>query len=514
MSKKKGAIVDVSHIFRAVWHATGGGNDAYREAVQRVHAMRKGHGYDVVAVAFDAPPYHRSSLFASYKANREANDPVMYQQIDKVMSKLKDLGFVCYKSTGYEADDIIASVVRQTEEEYEWDIHTGDKDLMQLVDDDAGVCVVSTKNGDRYDQERVFETFGVAPSQITDLLALCGDKADNIPGIPSVGAKTAARLLDAWGNIDGIYAGVGSGVDVEGISARVVDAVKKHRENVLTSLSLVRLFEDVELDLEALKVEKSSMQDIEREAIQNEPPVEEAVFEPNEDTGADEPIPYAPVEDPERGDSLVSGAVAKQSRALTVSRQESPVRAGVDQLLDAIEIRPGQYLTAPKLKLMQNVALFLEQSDMFKKLMGKEGILSVMLLGAELGIPPVAACQNFHMIEGKPSPSAHFLIALAKRHPDCVYLECIEENADRCVYATKKRTLGDRELTFSYTRQEAEEAGMFKQTRSGRPSPWQTRPREMLRKTAGSQAARLWYPDACSGLYSAEEMGYALDEEG
>jgi hypothetical protein len=175
--------------------------------------------------------------------------------------------------------------------------------------------------------------------------------------------------------------------------------------------------------------------------------------------------------------------------------------------MDAIELRPGVNMTAEKASLMKSLALSFEKSGNYnRKFPNAAAIFTIMELGVELGIPPQVACQNFHMIQGKPSPSAHFLIAMAQRDPQCIFFECVEQSAESVTYATKKRGL-DRELSFTYTLEDA------RNDKQDWAKPNSKNQKAMLRKTAGSQAARLWYPGACSGLYSLEELGYEAEEQ-
>jgi hypothetical protein len=169
---------------------------------------------------------------------------------------------------------------------------------------------------------------------------------------------------------------------------------------------------------------------------------------------------------------------------------------------EMIPLGHGRNVSDKTIGLMFRLAKGFHEGGLYRrKFESPSTIFTVMMLGMELGITPQVACQNFHVIEGKPSPAAHFLIAMAKRHPDCEYFEYDDEAStdDSAIYVTKKKNY-PREQRFKYTVQDAIDAGMTK-------GNWEKRRKEMLRKTAGSQAARLWYPDACAGLYSAEEMG-------
>ena len=140
------------------------------------------------------------------------------------------------------------------------------------------------------------------------------------------------------------------------------------------------------------------------------------------------------------------------------------------------------------------------------KFRSKQAIVTVMLLGRELGIAPQLMLQQTHMVEGKPTLASNFLIALATKDPDCKYLVMIEETKDSVTYETLKLSYG-KPLTFTYTLADAKQDGVRWATNGAKNQ------RSMLRKTAGSHAARNWYPAAVAGMYSTEEFGFAADEE-
>jgi DNA polymerase I len=210
---------------------------------------------DYVAVAFDlAAPTFRHEQYAEYKATRQRMPDDLRDQFPKVREVVRALRIPVYEIEGFEADDVIATLARQAEaRRLETTIVTGDLDMLQLVDD--RVRLMTTRSGVQntiiYDTERIAERYGLAPDQMVDFKALKGDSTDNIPGVPGIGDKTAAKLIAAYGNIEALYEHLD-----EVTPERLRDPLAQSREQVLASRDLMRLVGDlpVELDLEAARL--------------------------------------------------------------------------------------------------------------------------------------------------------------------------------------------------------------------------------------------------------------------
>ena len=161
-------------------------------------------GSSIVTV-FDAKgKTFRSDIYSDYKANRPPMPDELRLQLDPIKSICKAIGFPIVEIEGVEADDVIATIVKIAKEEgYSCVISSLDKDLMQLVEDPA-VSMINTMTNKKFNEKDVIEKFGVKPSQIRDMLALVGDSSDNIPGVPKVGQKTAAKWLNEFGDLESI----------------------------------------------------------------------------------------------------------------------------------------------------------------------------------------------------------------------------------------------------------------------------------------------------------------------
>jgi len=159
---------------------------------------------DHIAVIFDsARKTFRNDIYADYKANRDAPPDDLIPQFELVREATRALNVACVDLPGYEADDLIATYATQAKEMgAEVTIVSSDKDLMQLVDD--GVMMFDAMKNKKIGYAQVVEKFGVSPNQVIEVQALAGDSSDNVPGVPGIGLKTAALLVNEYGDLDGV----------------------------------------------------------------------------------------------------------------------------------------------------------------------------------------------------------------------------------------------------------------------------------------------------------------------
>ena len=211
---------------------------------------------DAVAIAFDlGAPTFRHERFEEYKATRQRMPDELRDQFPKVREVVAALGIPVYEREGFEADDVIATLTGQAEHlGLETTIVTGDLDMLQLVTEHTRL-MVSLRGGVAntvvYDLARMDERWGLRPDQMLDYKALKGDTTDNIPGVPGVGEKTAAKLVATYGTLDALYERLG-----EVTPERLRPLLAEAHDRVLASRDLQRLVRDVpvELDLEAAHV--------------------------------------------------------------------------------------------------------------------------------------------------------------------------------------------------------------------------------------------------------------------
>ncbi len=203
---------------------------------------------DAVVVCFDkGAPQFRLDRYAEYKAGRAETPDTFRQQLPLIREVLASLRIPMVELEGYEADDLLATLTKHYRREAnEVVIVTGDRDILQLVGD--GVSVIMTRRGIsdviRYDHARVLERYGVTPKQWLDFVALKGESSDNLPGVPGVGDKTAAQLINKYGDIEQVI------VHADELTPKLRDAIKEHANQVRINKDLGRLLDDVPLDID------------------------------------------------------------------------------------------------------------------------------------------------------------------------------------------------------------------------------------------------------------------------
>ena len=203
---------------------------------------------EYIIVVFDTKePTFRHEIYAEYKATREKMPDDMVNTIPRMMQALHSLNLCILEQDGYEADDIIATIARKyASDELNVFIISGDKDLAQLVTDNISIYFMAKGAGaepEILDRSKIKEKYGVYPEEITDWLALMGDKSDNVPGIPSVGEKTAAALIDQFGSIENMYKNLEK-VAKEGLRQKIKD----HYDQAFLSKKLVILEDNVPIE--------------------------------------------------------------------------------------------------------------------------------------------------------------------------------------------------------------------------------------------------------------------------
>jgi DNA polymerase-1 len=207
----------------------------------------KDHTPDGVLVAFDRPePTFRHEAEPLYKAQREAAPDILRQQMGLVREVLDAVGVTAIDLSGWEADDIIATATdRLVEAGHQVIIVTGDRDSYQLVRD-PDVKVLYNKRGVSdyafYDEAGIEERTGVAPSLYVEYAALRGDNSDNLPGVPGVGEKTAAKLINTYGGLDGIFE------HVDEQTPKLRSNLAEHEERARKNLELMQLRHDAPID--------------------------------------------------------------------------------------------------------------------------------------------------------------------------------------------------------------------------------------------------------------------------
>jgi len=210
---------------------------------------------EYIGIVFDAPEKtFRHELFEAYKATREAMPDELVEQLPVMFELVKSLGIPVIVKPGYEADDVIGTLaLKASKMGLKVYMVTGDKDLMQLVNEDILMYKpgVGQKETEIIDVGEVIEKWGVKPEQIPDLLGLAGDSVDNIPGVKGIGPKRAASLINEFGSLEKIFE------NLDKVSnEKLRNLLKDGKESAFTSkeLAVIRVDVPVELDLNELRL--------------------------------------------------------------------------------------------------------------------------------------------------------------------------------------------------------------------------------------------------------------------
>ena len=216
---------------------------AVKGVINMIRSLIKGHPDSNVAIVFDAKgKTFRSDLYSEYKATRPPMPDELRSQIEPIHQIVQAMGLPMLVIPGVEADDVIGTLAKQaTAQGIKTLISTGDKDLAQLVDEH--VTLMNTMNNERLDVAGVVAKFGIAPNQIIDFLALTGDKADNIPGVPGVGPKTAVKWLLEHQSMDGVIQ------NADAIGGKIGERLRENIDLLRLSYELATIKLDCELDL-------------------------------------------------------------------------------------------------------------------------------------------------------------------------------------------------------------------------------------------------------------------------
>ena len=200
-------------------------------------------------VAFDGPgATHRHERFPAYKAQRPSMPDELRSQVPLVRDLVAALGLPLLEAPGYEADDVIGTIAEQARREgWEVLIVSGDLDMLQLVGPNVSLLHTAKGGADAmvtYDPAKIFERYGLTPEQIVDFKSLKGDSSDNIPGVPGVGEKTAAKLIAAFGSLTGLYERLD---EVEPV--RIRELLRANRDAAFAGQGLMTIDRDAPLQL-------------------------------------------------------------------------------------------------------------------------------------------------------------------------------------------------------------------------------------------------------------------------
>ena len=249
MSDDTLVLIDGSSYLYRAFHALpklsnsrGDPTGAVHGVLNMINKLVREQSSEHIAVVFDAPgKTFRDEIFAEYKANRPPMPDELRLQIDPLLEAVTAMGLPLLRIKGVEADDVIGTLCRQAVKSgLDVLVSTGDKDMAQLVDDK--VTLIDTMSGTVLDRNGVKKKFDVYPEQIIDYLALVGDSSDNIPGVPRVGAKTAAKWLNQYGSVAEIVKNANE------ITGKVGESLRENLDQLALSQQLATIKQSVKLE--------------------------------------------------------------------------------------------------------------------------------------------------------------------------------------------------------------------------------------------------------------------------
>ena len=248
MNRKLVLVDGSSYLYRAFFalpalsNSRGEPTGALLGVANMLHKLVKEEKPDLIAVVFDAPgKTFRDELFEQYKAHRPPMPDDLRAQTQPLLDLVQAMGLPMLRINGVEADDVIGTLaVQAATQNIAVLISTGDKDMAQLVN--PHISLINTMTGSRLDREGVKTKFEVYPEQIVDYLSLVGDSADNIPGVPKVGPKTAAKWLNEYHSLDNLLA------HADAITGKVGESLRDNVATLELSRKLARIDCAVTLD--------------------------------------------------------------------------------------------------------------------------------------------------------------------------------------------------------------------------------------------------------------------------
>lgn len=260
MEKERLVLVDATAFCYRAFYALKGLSTSFGQPTNAVYGfvnmlnkIAKEKKSQFLAVCFDVSrDTFRQKKFAEYKIQRPPMPDGLVSQMPLIKEIISAYGIDIIEKEGYEADDIIATLASRAKEKgLTTTIISSDKDILQLVDDNTLVVSPSKDEDVLYDKEKVYERFGVSPSQIVDIIALMGDDVDNIPGVAGIGEKTAVELIKSFESMEGLLNNIDKvkSQKLKGLLKDNIDKIKLSRE-----LAVLDKEVDIDFNLDKLKI--------------------------------------------------------------------------------------------------------------------------------------------------------------------------------------------------------------------------------------------------------------------
>ena len=212
--------------------------------VNMMHKIIDEEKPEYIMVAFDIGKTFRHEKYDYYKGKRDETPDDLKKQFPVAKKILNAMGIKYFELAGYEADDIIGTFAKKVDENDEFiaTIISSDKDLLQLISNDVEVKLLKPKDYIRMNKQVFFDTYGLEPIKMIDLKSLMGDASDNIPGVKGIGEKTALKLLQEYGSLDGVYE------NLDNIKGATHDKLASDKDNAYMSYDIATIYKEVPVD--------------------------------------------------------------------------------------------------------------------------------------------------------------------------------------------------------------------------------------------------------------------------
>lgn len=544
-------IVDLSGVFRALWHASQDKPVSFAFDSTLGIVRRASAGFERTVIACDAGRSFRKDISGAYKIQRDRPDHTMIEQLRRTVEALERDGFaVCIApkdpkskdgASYFEADDVIATVTEKVVAcGFGVEILSSDKDLLALVRDEPAPVRARHWQKDNAlfgpAELAASDKYGVRPDQMRDFLTLVGDPSDGIMGVAKVGPETAKKLLRRFDDISGIVANLDAQEDGKPIVTPVV------RENIraaasgwpnsgslATSRDLVTLRTDVPINLDALLAKREAQPqrpdfaagappEDDPEDFQDEPPDEEDSRPEPQASSAAAPSGSATAsvvelpagrEPSPSGERLASdtGGAGRQAKP-----EETKEPASSQAIVVAEPIEWSRMIEPRTPSGAHWLATQMFESRLFSGYgnngaQSPEACLALIYAGRELGIGAVASLRGLNIIRGRVSMTAMLMVGLCLARA-AEYFELVESSPTAATWETKRRGR-ERAHRLTFTLEQAKSMMLYPGKRGERnePTMWEKDPENMLVQRAASRLARRVYPDVLMGaVYTVEEL--------
>lgn len=553
-------LIDLSALFRAAWHvipSDGKPSIAYEatlSAVSRCVSMTREY-FKLeeneklrTAICCDGKGNWRKEISKEYKSQREQQPASMYGMLDRVKTALRKDGRLLWECEGYEADDVIGAACDVLAAKGSDDdrcsvvIASHDKDLCQLSSPE--VVMLKTHTWEFKTFADIIAKFGVKPFQIVDILALWGDKADNVQGCDGCGEKTAQTLVAKYGTVEKLYEYIDNPANTATDKfwrtsdgkrpLAILDKLLQSKAQVLLAKKLVQLKYDAPINIADLDAERkpekrvdsglsfddTDFPDFEADARKEMEELENRVF-----GGAAPAVDVLSTETAtteKQSDRPLQATLPDVASVVADGKAAHAAKSAPEKVTAMVVYGPGEFERSLEPRTSGSAVLMgelIHNSGMYGKFKNPAACTVALMRGREMGFGALVSCDVFEVVKDKLCPKAHLIIHLGETHPDCEYLylsdESHEPGKEYAEYTIRRRSWpAGVARKHRYTIQEAVDAGLATLQKAPKPTgpkddrgQWDKRRPEMLRKTAGAQTVRIYLPGAGLGLTSSEEMG-------